>query len=354
MQQNVRKSLKVNVMLELYHQIHAMIFDADRIPFAIAAILLTMVVGVTTGPLLGNANSAFVLFFDKVFAYFGVKLDKLHRSRADLMFRGFIFSAICLFFVPIFAEFCQKLAFERVFSGFAPILCVSVFVTSGSVWFSLLRLYQAVEKKQVGKGAYYAISHSTRTNLAATDDYGIARTGMGFAAKSFDKGMVAPIFWYLVAGFTGLVAYGFVSALAWRFGKQGFTKGFGAVPLALEKLMGIVPSLYAAVLITMASLFTPTAKLHKGVLSWFKSEGRASYEQGGFPLTAMAWPLGVSLGGATQDLSGSAIKADWVGPPDATAKNDHKHLRRALYINVIAHILFIASLLGAYMLAHLQ
>ena len=29
-------------------------------------------------------------------------------------------------------------------------------------------------------------------------------------------------------------------------------------------------------------------------------------------------------------------------------RNDHKHLRRAIYVNVIAHILFIGVLLGMY------
>ena len=63
----------------------------------------------------------------------------------------------------------------------------------------------------------------------------------------------------------------------------------------------------------------------------------------------MAWALNLSLGGASQDISGSAIKADWIGPSGASAKVDHKHLRRAIYLNAIAHIIFIAALLGAYM-----
>ena len=114
-------------------------------------------------------------------------------------------------------------------------------------------------------------------------------------------------------------------------------------------LLGFVPSLYAGALIVLAGVFTPTAKIHKGVVSFFGMENRAGYEQGGYPLSGLAWSLNVALGGASQDLSGSAVKGQWVGPEGATAKNNHKHLRRALYLSVIAHILFLASLCGAYL-----
>jgi adenosylcobinamide-phosphate synthase len=113
--------------------------------------------------------------------------------------------------------------------------------------------------------------------------------------------------------------------------------------------MGFIPSIYAALLLTLAVSFTPTAQLHKGIAAWLGHKNRSPYEQGGFPLSALAWSLNVSLGGASQDISGSAIKGEWVGPDGATAQVGHKHLRRGIYINVIAHILFIASLLGAYM-----
>ncbi|MFP4313700.1 MAG: cobalamin biosynthesis protein, partial [Alphaproteobacteria bacterium] len=206
-----------------------------------------------------------------------------------------------------------------------------------------------LEQNQMAEGAYYGVARTSRVNLNSTDDYGITRIGMALAARSFDKGMVAPVLWYLIAGFSGVFVYAVIAGLAWRFGKDGFTSGFGAVPLALEKLLGFIPSILSAVLMSLASIITPTASIFKSMASWFSH--RAPYEQGGLPLTAMAWTLNVTLGGATQDLNGSSLKNEWVGPKNATAKNDHKHLRRALYINVVAHLLFIAALLGAYISA---
>jgi adenosylcobinamide-phosphate synthase len=323
--------------------------DPDRIPLAISAIVLAAILGVITGPLAGNANPLLWLFYDKTLGGFGDRLDRLHRTTADLALRGFAITSIGLAAGLLIGKFYVALVWEKPVSGLTEIILLSTLITSGSIWYALLRLYFALEKKQALQGAYLAISRSTRINLSATDDFGITRVGMGFAARAFDKGLVSPVFWYLVGGLPLAVIYSALAALAWRFGKDGFSKGFGAVPLALEKLMGYVPSLFAATLMTLATIVTPTAAIHKGVAAWFGHKNRAPYEQGGYPLSALAWSLNVSLGGASQDLGGSALHGVWVGPEGATAKNDHKHLRRAIYINFAATILLMASLCGAYL-----
>ncbi|MCB1563660.1 MAG: cobalamin biosynthesis protein [Alphaproteobacteria bacterium] len=333
-------------------QWHAQLMDAERIPPAVAAILLTMVVGIVTGPVAGNANPFFWLALDKLFGPAGDRLNKPHRPRADLMFRGLILTAAAVFLAVYTGKGFEALAgYGRSAGDALEIICLSLLITSGTVWFSLLKLYFAMERGGLGKGAYYALARSSRLDFSGSDDYGITRAAMGFAVRSFDKGLVAPVLWYLILGFPGAAAYAALAALSWRFGQDGFTKGFGAVPLALERLVGFVPSLFAAVFVMLAGLFTPTAKLHQGLAAWLGHKNRAPYAQGGFPVSALAWSLKVSLGGPVRALEGGARKADWIGPDDATAQNDHRHLRRALYINVTAHILFLASLLGAYLWA---
>jgi adenosylcobinamide-phosphate synthase len=336
-------------MNDFFFQFHAKLMDPERIPYALAAILVTMVVGVITGPLAGNANPLQWLVVDKLFGGIGDKLDKTHRPRADLMFRGFMLGAGALLFALILGKFYQYLSIHYSYYTITQVLLLSTLLASGSLWFVLLRLYFAVEQKQVGQGAYYAVARTTRKNLVATDDFGIMRTAIGLSARSFDKGMVAPVFWYLVGGLPMAVVYSVIAALVWRFNKDGFSKGFGAVLSAMEKLLGFAPGLFSAALLTLASLFTPTARVHMGLSSWANMKNRATYEQGWLPLSVLAWSLGVSLGGASQDLSGSAIKAPWVGPANATAKINHKHLRRALFLDVTAHFLFLVALCSAYL-----
>lgn len=334
---------------ELLKQWHASFLDVDRIPFAIAAMLVTAIIGMISGPLFGNTYPALWIVFDKLFGGLGDRLDKAQRQKADLMFRGFLVTAFAIFIAAGIGKAIDTILFIPEYGWVIETIALSLILTSGTVWYALLKLYFAMDKDQVGKGAYYAIARSTRTNLAAADEFAITRAAINLSARAFDKGLVAPIIWYVILGMPGAVIYSALSALSWRFGKDGFSKGFGSAAMALEKLLGFFPAVLSGILITLAGIFTPTAKPHKGIAAWLGHKNRASYEQGGHPLSALAWSLNLSLGGASQDLTGHAIKSTWVGPEGATAKNNHKHLRRAIYIHVLAYVLFIAVLLGMYL-----
>lgn len=322
--------------------------DADRIPELVAAIFLTMVIGMITGPVSGNANPFVWSFVDLFLGKLGDKMDKASRKPADLMFRGFLLTAFALFFVLICSRIIGHLSEIYSYTEFF-ILCLCL--SSGAIWFALLRLYFALEKQGQAKGAFYAISCSTRIDLNSTDDFGITRVAMGYAATGFNKGLVAPSIWYLIGGLPAALIYSVLAALAWRFGKCGFTRGFGKVPLALEKLMGYVPALATGVLFTLASAITPTAKIGKSLARWWQAKDITSYDEDGIAVSALAWPLEVSLGGAVQDISGSALQKSWIGAEGSTAKISHKHLKRAIFLNVIAHFLFILALLAAYIYA---
>ncbi|PCJ96342.1 MAG: adenosylcobinamide-phosphate synthase [Zetaproteobacteria bacterium] len=330
-------------ILQFIAEIHSHIMDVDRIAYLVSAICLTMIAGMITGPLAGNANSFLWGVCDALFGRFGDRMDRVTRARPDLMFRGFLYTVTILFFALFLGHISSWIN-----ASFIEVTLVSLCLTSGSVWYIIIKLYFALDQYGSVEGAYYGLSRSSRVDLNGTDDYGITRTGLTYAAVSFDKGLIAPSIWYLIGGLPVMLVYSALSFTAWRYGKSGFTKGFGVVPLALEKIMGFFPSLFAGFLFSAASAITPSAKLHQAVLSWWGRKGRAPYEQGGIVLSAIAWPLDVSLGGPIQDISGSNLRNVWVGPDGATAQLNHKHLQRGIFINVIAHTLFILALLLGY------
>lgn len=338
---------------EILQHLTALGPDPGRIPAAMVAWLVAGIAGMVTGPLAGNANPFLWLLADATFGRLGRRLDKRERAAADLLFRGFIMTvalAVCAYGLGLYV---QEGVAALPLGGASEIVALSLSLTSGTVCFILLRLYFTMRDAGVGKGGYYGIAVSARTDLSASDDYGITRAGMGYAARSFDKGLVSPVFWYLMAGLPGACLYAALAAFAWRFGRDGFTKGFGKTALALEKLMGIAPHLLAGLLMALAGLFTPTGGMTRAFRGLLTAKGRARYEEGGLPLTAMAWSLDAVLGGAAVDLDGRALKRDWVGPPHATARLEKGHLRRALYITAMAHLLFVASLAGAMVWAGL-
>ncbi len=320
--------------------------DVDRVPYLVGAILLTMILGMVTGPIAGNANSLLWGALDFLFGRIGDRMDKNTRSRSDLMFRGFLFTSVILLFALFLGEVVSYNARYLM-----EVFVVSACLTSGSVWYVIIKMYFALEKTGTVDGAYYSLSRSSRVDLNSTDDYGMTRAALSYSATSFDKGMVAPSVWYLIGGVPILLIYVALSFTAWRHGKCFFTKGFGVIPLALEKMMGFITSLFSGFLYTVASALTPTAKLHKALILWWSKKNHIPYEEGGIILSAVSWPLGISIGGPVQDISGHSLKKSWIGPEGASAKLNHKHLQRGIFINVIAHILLILALLVAYIYA---
>lgn len=325
-----------------------LIFDPNRIPVATLALVLVAVVGAVTGALRGNTIPLFWSITDGLFGSIGARLDRKERKAGDLVFRGFFLTVLALMFGAVVGSAAAKLAAQYPYYNLTDVILLSFVLAGGTVWRALGRLYVALSKKKVGKGAYYTIARSSRVDLSGADDFGITRSGMGFAARAFGKGAVAPVFWFLLSGLPGAYVYAATATLSWRFGRDGFTKGFGKTPLAFERVMGFIPDLIAGLLMALGGLFTPTGGMTRGLTGMMK-KGGAPYEQGGLPVTAMAHSLNVSLGGPVTDLDGSVLKRAWVGPPGATAQLDAGHLRRALYISLMAYLLLIAALCGGMM-----
>ena len=96
----------------------------------------------------------------------------------------------------------------------------------------------------------------------------------------------------------------------------------------------------------VAAIFTPTAQVSRVFPMFFKREGRAKYAEGGFPLTAVAYALNVSLGGPVEDLEGSVIRHGWIGPEGATARLEKGHIKRAVYMSVMGYVLVFAALVA--------
>lgn len=335
----------------LYHEIHAQIFDPNRLPVAVCAVLLVGAIGVAVGPLGGNANPLFWRAVDLLFGPLGSRLDKTERKAGDLATRGLIITITALILGFLLGQFFQTLSEHYPNYLLVDIVALSMILSAGAGWYALIRLYKAMNSVGTIKGAFYALATTTRTNLSVSDEYTITRVGIGMGARLFDKAVIGPVLWYLIAGLPAAYIYATLAALSWRFGKEGFTKGFGTTALAMEKLLGFVPNVLAGLFISFGGLLTPTAGMTRSLVSLFPAKkGHAKYEEGGAPVTSMAYALKVSIGGATQDQDGSAIQRGWAGPEGATARLEAKHLHRALYILVMGHLLFLAGLLAAVVL----
>lgn len=318
--------------------------DIERVPLAIAGLFASCLIGVIMGPIRGNANPLYWHITSMIFGRFGDKLDRSERNRADLIFRGFLLTMLVLAVTIFLVMALQTAIYYLPHYSVVEILILMAFISCGQIWSLSYGIYNVLHKDKPSQGAYFALAQSTRFNFANSDDHTIIRATLGFLAKSLNAVMVAPLIWYIVAGIPGIAISSAFSALNWRFGKLGFSKGFGGFPAALDKLLSIIPAFISYILIKFSSIFVPKAKS----LSFTKWP---AFAQGGAPISAIAESLHLSLGGPYQTLSGSTVKSDWIGKEGASAKAQTDDLKRGIYLIFLAHILFVLGLCGLYLYA---
>ncbi len=334
--------------MDFIENLHDYLLDPARFPTAIAAFVIVTLVGMVRGGLGGMATPFYWHLIDLGFGRLGDRMDKAGRPVGDLIFRGFIICTLVLILSYIVARLLGVLAFYYSYWSLIEVFSLCLVLTSGAVWAGMGQLYRALHDKKVTTTAYFTIARSTHTDLSKSDDYTITRVGMGMGLRALDKGMIAPLLWFLIVGLPGAYLYAALAALSWRFGRDGAVNGLGSAPLAMEKLMGFIPNILAGVLVACAGLLTPTAGMTRALKGFFTSKGAARYEEGGYPVTIAAHSLNVTLGGPTTDLQGKLINRGWVGPTGASAKLDSKHLHRVTYICFMAHLLLLLGLLCAW------
>lgn len=113
-------------------------------------------------------------------------------------------------------------------------------------------------------------------------------------AENLSDGVVAPLFYLLFFGLTGLVLYKTINTLDSMVGYRNERyERFGKVSARVDDIANYIPSKITAILILATSfIFWKTRE------SFVQARGHES-PNAGYPISAMANALGVRLGGAT-------------------------------------------------------
>lgn len=350
--------LSICMISDLISHILENIASPERLNTAMVSLVFVSIFGGLCGSFSGNANPFLWVMLDRVFGGLAKKTYKVGRSVSSLHFRGTIILVLYIVFTALFAAVVTLLEKEFPLEGFMTPIILTCVLSGGATWSALIKLHRAIRaenqkskaNQNLPKGSYYDIAVSTRTNLNTTDTHGIIRGGIGFVSFSLDKGIIAPLFWFIIGGLPAAFIYSGIAAARWSLAKEGFAKGIGHLALTLEEILGFVPQLITTFVLGFAALMTPSARLTRTIAGVFsRGTGRASYGEGGLPLTALAWAMGISLGGPVEDRDGSVLKRAWVGSSKSTAKVEIHHLRIAIYLSVMSYITTFAVLLAGVM-----
>ena len=135
-----------------------------------------------------------------------------------------------------------------------------------------------------------AVAMIVGRDTGCLDEEGVAAAALESLAESFNDGVVAPLFWFLVGGLAGLFAYKAVNTADSIIGhREEPYRCFGWAAARTDDLMNLVPARIAGALIVLVA--------GRGWRIMLRDAAKHASPNSGWPEAAMAGALGVQLGG---------------------------------------------------------
>jgi adenosylcobinamide-phosphate synthase len=206
-------------------------------------------------------------------------------------------------------------------------VCVALLLAQRSLYDHVRAVRRAFESGlQTARGA---VAHIVGRDSAQLDEPGICRAAIESLAENQSDGVVAPVFWYLLFGLPGLLAYKTLNTADSMIGYRSERhRAFGWAAARLDDLANYLPARLSAL------MFVATAGRRVGdVWRTTRHDGpRHDSVNAGWPEAAMAGALGLALAGP-RSYGGTETDGAWMnheGRRDATPEDIGRALRRYL------------------------
>jgi len=167
------------------------------------------------------------------------------------------------------------------------------------------------------------------------DASGVSAAALESLAESFNDGIVAPAFWFVLGGLPGLLAYKMLNTADSLIGhKEERWRAFGWAAARADDVANLVPARIAGTLLVFAGW--------AGLLVMLKDASKHASPNAGWPEAAMAGALGVRLGGPTA-YDGVVHERPVFGTGPSPGMLD---LARGLKVYVVACLLLLATVVS--------
>ena len=162
-------------------------------------------------------------------------------------------------------------------------------------------------------GARHAVSMIVGRDPSALDEAGVARAAVESLAENTSDGIVAPLFWGVVAGLPGIAAYKAINTLDSMIGHRNARyEQFGWASARIDDLVNLAPARLTGVIFALVSS-RPLVALR----TMMRDAGQHRSPNAGWPEAAMAGALWIRLSGPR--VYGDRVAQEpWVngGAPD--------------------------------------
>ncbi len=225
-------------------------------------------------------------------------------------------------------------------AGFwAEAFLVSVLIAQNSLYRHVADVARALERGGVDAGRS-AIAHIVGRDPETLDAHGVARGAVESLAENFNDGVVAPVFWGLLLGLPGVVAYKALNTADSMIGHLNHRyRDFGWAAARLDDAANWVPARFAAILLAFSGVQSGVGRAVQGLRIMWRDGGTHRSVNAGYPEGAMAGALGLRLAGPRR-YRGAVTVDPWLG--EGAAEATAADIRRGLRVYVGACLLLAA------------
>ena len=193
-----------------------------------------------------------------------------------------------------------------------------------------------------------AVSHIVGRDPASLDEAGVARGAIESIAENFSDGVVAPLFWYALAGLPGLFACKAVNTLDSMIGHRTERyRHFGTTAARLDDLVNWLPARLAGLYFVAAAFLLPGANGGGAWRVMIRDAGRHRSPNAGWQEAAVAGALGFALAGPRR-YRHETVDDAWMG--DGRDRLGAGDIRRSLHLYITAGALAALTLAALWWL----
>ena len=261
------------------------------------------------------------------------RLNRETRSRADRTVRGVLTVVLVCGLSAIVGWAVSWLTRNHDFGWIVELALTFALLAQRSLYDHV----RAVAKALAGGGieaGRAAVSHIVGRDVRQLDGHGVARAAIESCAENFSDGVVAPVFWFLLFGFPGLLVYKAVNTMDSMI---GYTtpryRAFGMAAARLDDALNFIPARLAGLFLVSAAVFAPSANPMGALRVMLRDAGKHRSPNAGWPEGAMAGALGLALAGPRR-YAETVVDGSWIG--DGRARAAEADINRALYLYAVA------------------
>jgi adenosylcobinamide-phosphate synthase len=185
----------------------------------------------------------------------------------------------------------------------------------------------ALEQNGIEAGRH-AVSKIVGRDTRNLDEAGISRAAIESLAENFSDGVVAPLFWLVMAGLPGILIYKAINTADSMIGhKSDRYRAFGWASARTDDLVNLPASRLAAFWLALASAILPGLSVSGAIETTWRDATKHRSPNAGWPEAAMAGALSVKLGGP-RAYGGTMLNEPWMG--DGRERVSARDIRTAL------------------------